>query len=54
MRAREQILGGQQVEQNEETAGLCITKSRVQVDRGFRNSLWQQVVTDEEYGAIVD
>ena len=42
------------MEQNEETAALCITESRVQVDRGFRNSLWQQVVADEEYGAIVD
>ena len=54
MRAREQILGGQPMEQNEETAALCITESRVQVDRGFKNSLWQQVVTDEEYGAIVN
>ena len=54
MKAREQILGSQQMEQKERTAALCITESKVQVDRVFRNYLWQQVLTDEEYGAIIE
>ena len=53
MKAQEQIVG-QQMKPEEETVGLCITGSKVQVDRVFKNSLWQQVSTDEEYGGIVE
>ena len=54
MRAREQILGSQQMKQKEQTAALCIIESKVHVDKVFRNYLWQQVLIDEEYGAIVE
>ena len=39
MKAQEQIVG-QQMKQEEEIATLCITRSKVQFDRVFRNSLW--------------
>ena len=42
------------MEQEEQTIALCITGSKVQVDRAFRDSLWQQVSTEEEYGGIVE
>ena len=54
MRAQKQIVGGQQMEQEEYRAALCIIESKVKIDRAFRDSLWQQVSMDEEYGGIVE
>ena len=50
-RAQEEIVGQQFCEEPE--AQLCITSSRVQLDRAFRDSRWQQVSIDEEYAEIV-
>ena len=50
-RAQEQIAGQQFCEEPE--AQLCRTGSRVQLDRAFRDLLWQQVSRDEEYVEIV-
>ena len=42
------------MEQEKQTAALCIIESKVKVDRAFQDSLCQQVSTDEEYGGIVE
>ena len=52
-KAQEQI-AGQQFCKEEQTAALCIIGSKVQIDRAFKDALWQQVSTDEEYGGIVE
>ena len=49
-RKAQEHITGQQFWKEEQTAALCIIGSKVQIDRAFKDSLRQQVSTDEEYG----